>query len=73
VSAGSEWNNWLLFSHAQDFGVSDPQFGRDIGFYVFQLPFYTFLVEWLFVSTATMMISLRLAEIGDHGPVALRR
>ena len=34
--SGSEW---ILFTNAVDFGIEDPQFDSDIGFYVFQLPF----------------------------------
>jgi uncharacterized membrane protein (UPF0182 family) len=34
----SNWNEILLASHAQSFGIRDPQFGIDIGFYVFILP-----------------------------------
>jgi uncharacterized protein len=50
VGAGvsRHWNDWILFRNRVDFGVDDPQFGRDIGFYVFQLPFVSFLVDWLF-------------------------
>jgi len=28
-----------LFLHAPAFGITDPQFGNDIGFYAFTLPF----------------------------------
>ena len=35
---------------AASFGIKDPQFHKDIGFYVFQLPFLSFLVDWLFVA-----------------------
>lgn len=38
----------LLFLNATDFGATDPQFGRDIGFYVFQLPFVSDVLSWLF-------------------------
>ena len=42
VAFGSQFNaNWseiLLMFHAQSFGVADPQFGIDNGFYVFVLP-----------------------------------
>src|SRR5690606_19803301 len=41
-----EWNSWLLFTNGGDFGVDDPQFGLDIGFYVFKLPFLSFLTSW---------------------------
>lgn len=34
----SHWNELLLFLHASDFGVEDPVYGRDVGFYVFALP-----------------------------------
>jgi uncharacterized protein len=41
-----EWQNWILFLHGGNFGIKDPQFGKDIGFYVFKLPFMTFVVDW---------------------------
>ena len=33
-----QWNNWILFRHGGNFGVTDPQFHKDVGFYVFKLP-----------------------------------
>jgi uncharacterized membrane protein (UPF0182 family) len=39
ANAAAEWRAWLLFRNAVDFNVNDPQFNRDIGFYVFRLPF----------------------------------
>ena len=48
ASAGGQWNDWILFRNRVDFGVADAQFGRDVGFYVFQLPFFSFVVDWLF-------------------------
>ncbi|MDH5673500.1 MAG: UPF0182 family protein [Myxococcales bacterium] len=32
------WMTWLLWTHAGEFGHLDPIFGRDVGFYMFQLP-----------------------------------
>ena len=43
-----QWNDWILFTHRVDFGQKDATFHTDIGFYVFQLPFLTFVVSWLF-------------------------
>lgn len=37
----------LEWSGSQPFGVTDPQFGKDIAFYVFQLPFYGWVLHWL--------------------------
>ena len=48
--AWTQWNEWLLFRNHVPFGIADPQFGRDIGLYVFRLPFAAFVVGWLFGS-----------------------
>ena len=49
-SAMSQWQNYLLFTHAQSFGVKDPQFGLDVGFYVFKLPFIQSIIGWFMVT-----------------------
>ncbi|MEC8999674.1 MAG: UPF0182 family protein [Actinomycetota bacterium] len=49
------WEEWLLFTNPVDFGQVDPQFGRDIAFYVFRLPFMGFVVGWLF---GTLVLTL---------------
>ncbi len=51
-----EWNNWILFTHAQSFGVKDPQFGMDVGFFVFRLPFLQFLVDWALIVLVVMLV-----------------
>jgi uncharacterized membrane protein (UPF0182 family) len=67
ASAGAEWNSWVLFSHRQTFGTTDPEFGRDIGFYVFELPFYSFVVEWLFVSLVIVILIVAAAHYLNGG------
>ncbi|WP_170312913.1 UPF0182 family protein [Prescottella subtropica] len=44
------WSIVQLFLNRESFGVTDPQFGKDIGFYAFSLPFYQFVLNWLFVA-----------------------
>jgi uncharacterized protein len=56
VAASTVWEDYLLFTNAQSFGVADPQFNTDIGFYVFQLPFLRFLQGWLFTSLVLVLI-----------------
>src|ERR671919_2445025 len=34
-----DWDGYLRFAFAQDFGETDPVFGHDLGFYLFVLPF----------------------------------
>ncbi len=54
-----QWNNWILFRHGGNFGVTDPQFHKDVGFYVFDLPFLTFVVDWtLAILIVTLAVSV---------------
>src|SRR5581483_2669873 len=46
TGAEAQWNKWLLFRNSVPFNVQDPQFHKDIGFFVFRLPFYQWLVSW---------------------------
>ncbi|NLU81983.1 COG1615 family transporter [Rhodococcus sp. HNM0569] len=48
--AQSSWATTRLFFSGGAFGVTDPQFGLDVGFYAFDLPFYRFVLNWLFVA-----------------------
>ncbi|MTA28987.1 MAG: UPF0182 family protein, partial [Actinobacteria bacterium] len=56
VPAVAQWQDWLLFRHSKSFGVSDPQFGVDAGFYVFRLPFLTFVVDWAFAALVLVIL-----------------
>ncbi|MGB2695273.1 MAG: UPF0182 family protein [Dehalococcoidia bacterium] len=46
AQAASQWDNILLFIHSEPFGVKDPAFSRDVGFYIFQLPALNFIAGW---------------------------
>jgi uncharacterized protein len=63
----SEWNSWILFTNGGDFGVEDPQFHNDIGFYVFRLPFLSFVVDWLFASLLIVIIVTAVAHYLNGG------
>ena len=58
VGAGvsSQWQSWLFFRNRVDFGIVDQQFGIDVGFYVFQLPFLTFVVNWVFAAIIVIFV-----------------
>jgi uncharacterized membrane protein (UPF0182 family) len=45
--ASSQWLTSLMFWHGEPFGESDPVLGRDIGYYVFRLPFLDALSGFL--------------------------
>jgi uncharacterized protein len=50
LTAAIELSNWemaLRFLHQVPYGESEPVFGKDIGFYLFSLPAYVALKNWL--------------------------
>src|SRR5579875_1049739 len=49
-SASDEWNDWLLFTHSVPFHRLDPVYHHDIGFYVFQLPFLSYLQGFFMIT-----------------------
>ena len=63
----AEWNSWILFTNGGDFGITDEQFGRDVGFYVFRLPFLSFVVDWLFASLLIVLIITTVAHYLNGG------
>ncbi|MHC3367950.1 UPF0182 family protein [Rhodococcus aetherivorans] len=50
LSAQSQWARVQLFLHGGSFGSVDAQFGYDVGFYVFDLPFYRLVLTWAFLA-----------------------
>ncbi|MFP5377936.1 MAG: UPF0182 family protein [Acidimicrobiia bacterium] len=62
VGVAGRWNDWILFRNSVSFGVDDPLFGRDVGFYVFQLPVLAFVANWLFAA----LIIVALVTAGAH-------
>ena len=53
--ASNEWLTWLQFQNAVPFDQADPLLGRDIGFYVFSLPFIDLVRN---LALAVVMLSL---------------
>jgi uncharacterized protein len=61
LSASSAWQLFLMWSHKQSFGIDDPQFGKDLGFYVFELPFLERIAGWVwFAIVAALVITIAL-------------
>ena len=67
VGVSSQWQEWVLFTHRVDFGVKDPQFNKDIGFYVFQLPFLRFIADWLFAGLVIVLLVTAVAHYLNGG------
>jgi uncharacterized protein len=45
--AKENWETILKFTHQNEFGIVDPVFSQDIGFYFFTLPFWNSILGWL--------------------------
>lgn len=71
VNVASHWQEWILFTHRVDFGKTDPNFHLDIGFYVFQLPFLKFIVQWTF-NTLLMVFFITLIAHYLNGGIRLQ-
>jgi uncharacterized membrane protein (UPF0182 family) len=63
----SQWNNWILFRNGASFGAKDAQFHKDLGFFVFQLPFIKFVVNWFFVAIIITAVVTILAHYLNGG------
>ena len=80
----SQWGmgHWLTYLRARQvpvMGMADPLFGRDLGFYLFQLPYAWFLYHLALITVICCLLSatfLYLAEGGvwvtPRGPVVAR-
>ncbi|MFD0967720.1 UPF0182 family membrane protein [Plantactinospora endophytica] len=82
LSAQTRWSQWMLFRNSQSFGIEDPEFKIDIGFYVFQFPFLRYLLGVGFTAVVLAVIGslamhyvfggVRLQGIGDRMTNAAR-
>jgi uncharacterized membrane protein (UPF0182 family) len=61
VTFMGRWDTYLRFHYGGSFGVTDPIFREDVGFYVFRLPFYELLHNSLTgVTLATLAVVLAI-------------
>ena len=73
LNASGQWNAWLLFVHRQSFATTDPLYHKDVGFYVFDLPFVSFVVTWALVSLFIILIVTSVLHFFNGGIRTTRR
>lgn len=56
-----------LFLNGGKFGVTDPQFGKDLGFYAFDLPFYRLVLTFVFVAVFLALLANAAASSAASG------
>lgn len=83
-NAYSRWDLVLRYFYQRPFGLADPIFSKEIGFYVFSLPFYLFvqrwflgflilaflLTSWWYLKNAALQISVESTQ-AENLPVSL--
>jgi uncharacterized protein len=60
ASASGQWRSYSLWRHSQSFGSNDPYFGKDAGFYVFDLPWWHYVTDFVM---AVAIIGLMAAAL----------
>ena len=64
----SNWDVFLRFVYQVPYGLSDPQYGKDIGFYLFSLPAYVVLKNWMLL-TLLLGFLVAAAVYWVHGDI----
>ena len=62
-----QWNNWILFRHSTPFDATDPQFHRNVAYFVMTLPFEQFLVHWALVALFLVLLATLLSHYLNGG------
>lgn len=76
LTAAGEWGTFQVWRNSTPFNITDPQFGLDLSFYIFTLPFIRFLLGFGFALIILSLIAaasiqylyggLRLQPKGDR-------
>jgi uncharacterized membrane protein (UPF0182 family) len=64
VAASTRWQSYLLWRHSSgvSFGVSDPVFHKDAGYYIFDLPWLKFVQGWMFSVLVGITVIVAIAH-----------
>ena len=63
TSGAGQWRTYLMWRNGGDFGSEDVYFGRDIGFFVFDLPWYHFVTD---LAMAVLVLSVIAAALTHY-------
>ena len=63
LSAATQWETVLLWLNGTPFGTTDPEFGIDIGFFVFTLPWINFVLGFL---TMVLVVGIMAAAFTHY-------
>lgn len=63
----ANWLDVLAYLERQEFGLTEPMFGRDIGFYVFSLPVYRIAQNLSFMLLVSTLVILSIVYVTSGG------
>lgn len=78
LALSEQWETFELFRKQTPFGITDPIFNLDIGFYFFSLPFYRMILQALNAALMVSLIATGLLYVlsgqiqFDHGRIQIR-
>jgi uncharacterized protein len=67
LSAAAQYNQYLLWWNRTPFGVADPYFGLDVGFYVFEYPVLADAVAFLISAVAFALVGSSVVHFAVGG------
>ncbi|UAL28565.1 UPF0182 family protein [Nocardioides rotundus] len=62
TSAAGNWRTYLLWRNGGSFGTRDQWFKKDAGFYVFDLPWYHFLTDFVMATAVVALLAAVLVH-----------
>jgi len=62
-----QWQNWILFRNGTPFAATDPQFHRNVAYFVFTLPFQQFVIHWTLVALIMVLLVTTLSHYLNGG------
>lgn len=64
-NGSKQWETVLKFFNATGFDLTDPIYGRDISYYVFILPLYLFLKNWVLTTLILTLVTAGLLYLSS--------
>ena len=58
ILLSTHWELFLRFTNSTSFGILDPVYDKDVGFYIFQLPLYSVIRSWLLILSLASLVSV---------------
>ncbi|MDR7086297.1 uncharacterized membrane protein (UPF0182 family) [Aeromicrobium panaciterrae] len=56
--AASHWDTFKMWSNSTSFGIKDPQFGKDVSFFVFEYPWLRFITSFSFAMIVITILAV---------------